>query len=270
MYLGIDVGGTKTLMAVFTNDGALKQSIKFKTPQDYKEFVLQIASKSQELDQKSFNAVCVAIPGRIDRDKGTVISAGNLGWKNLPVKKDIAQIFQTKIIIENDANLGGLSEASNVSGDIDNVLYITISTGIGTGIITNGIIDPSLADTEGGQTIFRHNGKLQRWEKFASGKAIVKKYGKKASEITDEKTWKTIARDLSLGFLDLAMIIQPDVIIVGGGVGSHFEKFKKPLLAELKKFETPLAPIPPIKKAKRPEEAVIYGCYELAKDNDNG
>jgi glucokinase len=62
-------------------------------------------------------------------------------------------------------------------------------------------------------------------------------------------------------------MIQPDLIVIGGGVGTHFEKFEKPLLNELKKYENPLAPTPLIRKAVHPEEAVIYGCYELAKES---
>jgi glucokinase len=66
--------------------------------------------------------------------------------------------------------------------------------------------------------------------------------------------------------VDLLAIIQPEVVIIGGGVGTHFDKYGKLLETELKKYQTPLVPIPPIRAAQRPEEAVIYGCYELVKE----
>jgi glucokinase len=61
--------------------------------------------------------------------------------------------------------------------------------------------------------------------------------------------------------------LTPDVIVLGGGVGAHYEKFKKPLQEELEEFKNPLVVVPPIVKAKHPEEAVIYGCYELARQH---
>ncbi|HET7637931.1 MAG TPA: hypothetical protein VFK47_04245, partial [Ktedonobacteraceae bacterium] len=65
--------------------------------------------------------------------------------------------------------------------------------------------------------------------------------------------------------IDLIAVIQPEIIIFGGGVDVYFERFEKHLLAELKKYETPLTPIPILRKAARPNEAVVYGCYDLAK-----
>jgi predicted NBD/HSP70 family sugar kinase len=65
----------------------------------------------------------------------------------------------------------------------------------------------------------------------------------------------------------LLATIQPDVVVVGGGVGAHFEKFQPFLEEALKKINNPLVPVPPLLKAQRPEEAVIYGCYEYIVQN---
>jgi predicted NBD/HSP70 family sugar kinase len=113
--------------------------------------------------------------------------------------------------------------------------------------------------------LIEHNDKLEQWEDFAAGSAIVRRYGKRAHDIKDEATWGKIARDLSLGFIDLIAVIQPQVIVVGGSVGNYLERFKKPLSDILKVYEMPLVPIPPILKAQRPDDAVVYGCYDLAK-----
>ena len=67
--------------------------------------------------------------------------------------------------------------------------------------------------------------------------------------------------------MELLAIVQPELIIFGGGVGTYLEKFQKYLMEELNSVKNPLVPVPPIIKAKRPEEAVIYGCYEYLKAN---
>lgn len=112
----------------------------------------------------------------------------------------------------------------------------------------------------------RTKNQLVEWEDFASGRAIVEQFGKPGSQITDEATWKIIARNLSLGIYEHIAVLQPNLVIIGGSMGSHFSKYETFLLAELKKRELPLVQIPRIIPAERPEKAVIYGCYDLAKD----
>jgi predicted NBD/HSP70 family sugar kinase len=264
MYLGIDIGGTKTLVATLNNEGAISERVKFPTPKIYPEFLKELAKAVATLSTKEFIAAGVAAPGRVDRDHGVVVAFGNLPWKDIPLKRDIQRIVHCPAVVDNDANLAGLSEAMLLPQH-DAVLYVTVSTGIGTGIITNREINPELADSEGGEILLEYKGRLQKWEDFASGRAIVKQFGKRASDIADAKTWKTISRNIAVGLFDLITFIQPDAVVLGGGVGTHFDEFDDYLLKELKKFETPITPIPPLYRAKRPEEAVVYGCYDLAK-----
>ena len=113
--------------------------------------------------------------------------------------------------------------------------------------------------------LLEHHGKLEPWEDFASGKAIVRHFGKRASEISDEETWHIIAHNIALGLIDLIALMQPDVIVLGGGVSAYYNKFKDFLAADLRSYENPLFKIPVIEEAVRPELAVVYGCYDLAK-----
>ncbi len=128
----------------------------------------------------------------------------------------------------------------------------------------DGIIDAEYADMEFGNMIFEHEGKMRTWEEFASGKAIYAKYGMKASEIDDPGIWYAISRDIALGLTNVVANLTPDVVIIGGGVGSHFDKFADQLHEEMLLFGSQVVTVPPIRKALRAEEAVIYGCYELA------
>lgn len=266
MYLAVDIGGTKTLLAAFTQDGRAVKEIKFPTPEKYTDFLTELSNKIDELGVEDFRAACVAAPAKIDHDRGSIIAGGNIKWRNEALQADIEKLVHAPVLLENDAKLAGLSEAILIKKDFKRVLYVTISTGIGTALIVDGVIDPTMEDMEGGQMLLEHQGKIQSWESFASGKAIMKKYGKIAAEIDSQATWKEIVRTFAVGLIDLIAVIQPEAVVIGGGVGTHFDKFGTLLTAELKKYETPLVPIPPIKAAQRPEEAVVYGCYELAKE----
>jgi predicted NBD/HSP70 family sugar kinase len=264
MYLGVDIGGSKTLVAVLNDAGIIQEQRKFLTPTHYSQFLLELADTLKALDSKTFRAGGVGAPGNLDREYGVGHTFGNLPWHDVPIQADIKHLTHCPIVVENDANLAGLSEAMLLP-DFKRVLYITVSTGIGTGIIFDQKISPAFADSEGGQMLLEYRGKLKTWETFASGRAIAERYGKKAKEITDDATWQTISRQLAVGFIELIAVVQPDVIVIGGSIGTYFDRYEKFLLAGLRKYETPLLPIPPIRQASRPEQAVVYGCYDLAK-----
>lgn len=266
MYVTIDIGGTKTLVARMAKNGSIEESVKFPTPKKYDDFKMQLADNIAKITTSSITLVCVAAPGRIDREKGIVLAFGNLSWENIPLRDDIHAITKSTVLIENDAKLAALSEARLLKPHRKKVTYLTVSTGIGGGTVVNNVLDPDLQDAEVGRMLFERNGELVKWESFASGKAIVARFGKLASEINDPEIWKIVSHDLAMGIMDIAANIQPNAIIIGGGVGSHFHKFGHFLKAELQKYADPLVTIPEIVQAKHPEEAVIYGCYELIKD----
>lgn len=269
MYLGIDIGASKTLLAVFEPDGKLAFEHKLATPQDYPQFLSEIRKAAHsDLAQYKFDWACCAVPGWLDLKAGIAVNFGNLPWQNVHVRKDLQEILPgVQVLIHNDAKLAGLSEALLVQKKYRKVLYLTISTGIGGGVIIDGIIDPELANFEPGQMVFDFDGQRQQWEDIASGRIIKQRYGKLASEIEDPAIWQEYAKSLVIGFEDLLATIQPDAVIIGGGVGAHFEKFQSYLEDGLKQIANPMVPIPPLLKAQRPEEAVIYGCYEYIKQN---
>lgn len=269
MYLTIDIGGTKILLARMNKAGKIEDSIKIPTPAEYSDFKKILADNVDKITTDEWSLVCVAAPGKIDRESGRVLAFGNLDWKNIPIKEDIQKIVKCDVIIENDAKLAALSEARALEPKMKKVVYLTVSTGIGSGTVINNILDPDLIDAEVGHMLFEKDGQLVKWQSFASGKAIVKRFGKLAGEIDDPEIWKIISKDLSIGIIDIVANIQPDIVIIGGGVGSHFSKYGAILNRELKKYENPMVPVPKVVGAKHPEEAVIYGCYELIKDHLN-
>lgn len=263
MYLGIDIGGTKTLVASFDDQGNPAEEVKFPTDKDYPTFLEDLRKTLAGLSAKEFRSCAAGVPGVIDRSAGTGISFGNLPWKNVPIQDDIATIAGCPTAIENDAKLAGLSEAALLPER--SVLYITVSTGIGYSLIVDKAIDTSFGDAGGRALLLEHDGKMTPWEDFASGRAIVERYGKKAVEITDEATWRAVADDLAQGLIQLIAVAQPEVIVIGGAVGTQFEKYGALVAEALGKYEVPMVTLPRVAGAKRPEEAVIYGCYELMK-----
>lgn len=264
MYVGVDIGGTKTLVGVLDDAGVILERIQFPTPKSYDEFISALGKTISGLNNKDFRAGSIAVPGRIDREHGIVRYLGNLPWHDEPLQADAEKICNCPILLEHDSVLGGLSESMLLPED-KRVLYVTVSTGIGTGLIDHRKIVSELADSEGGQMLLEYQGKRMKWESFASGHAIVKRYGKKAAEIEDVATWRRIAHDLAQGFIELIAITQPDTIVIGGSVGRYFERFKDYLVQEITAYHNPLVPTPVFKQAERPEDAVLYGCYDLAR-----
>jgi len=267
MLVAVDTGATKTLVASFGSDGILDNQFKFSTPKDPNNYVEKLRSTIvQQYGDKTVEAVVVAVPG-IVKD-GIAIWCNNLKWTNFDVKSALDGVLgKTPIFIENDANLAGLSETRFLKTTPEQSLYVTISTGIGTGIITEGHINPALRLSEGGRALIEYDGIVREWESFASGKAIRKVYGEYARNITSKRAWDQIADRISRGFLAAIPILQPDVVIIGGSIGTYFDKFGQQLQGLLKEKLPPHIPCPTFKQAKYPELAVIYGCYYYALNN---
>lgn len=267
MILTIDVGGTKVLIATFDNDGKIQKSKKIKTPQDYAEFLVETKKAVVEtLDGESPEACSIALPGSINRKEGIVIAFGNLPWKNIPIKEDLSQFIDCPIYIENDAKMAALAEADSLKDQYSRVLYITVSTGIGLGLVDHGKLDHNIHDGGGKSIMMERQGKIMAWEEFGSGKAIVAQTGKMASELTEPGDWYLVARDIAIGLINVISLLSPECIVMGGGVGSHLDKFKDVLMNELEIYKSDMIEkLPVIVKAQNPEEAVVYGGYLLAK-----
>ena len=270
MIVAVDTGGTKTLVTSFGKDGKMRKQFKFATPTSPKEY-LETLKKTllEQFERETVEAVVIASPGIINN--GVVIwGGGNLTWKNLDLKSEIQGLLgKAPVFVENDANLAGLGETRLLKKIPPQSLYVTISTGIGTGIITDGHINQALRNSEAGHALIEYDGMVREWETFASGKAIYNTYGKYARDITNQRTWRQIADRISRGFLAVIPILQPDIIIIGGSIGTYFKNYGEQLQNLLKEKLPNHIKCPKFVQAKYPELAVIYGCYYYAIDNIN-
>lgn len=266
MLVTVDTGGTKTLIWVFDKTGKPVWKKRFLTPKKQTEYVTALQDELVDLQHiyPVIDAVVIALPGLVKDN--ILIWGGNLPWKNLDLPKELAgSLLDTPVFVENDANLGGLGETRLLKATPSVSLYVTISTGIGTGVTIDGAI--SKLHSESGHLLLEFDGVVREWEDFASGSAIYKAYGKYAKDITNGRTWYNIAGRISRGFLVLIPVLQPDIIIIGGSIGTHLPKYVDNLVGILKERLPERISVPEIVQAKHPEEAVIYGCYYYAIDS---
>ena len=264
MYLGVDIGGTKTLMAVLSARGEITEQVKFPTPVSYDDFLSKFSDAISGFSTREYQAAAMGIPVVVyDRTNHIAVNFGNQNWHNIAIQADIEALINCPVIVENDAKVGGLAEAKLVQDQYKRVVYVAIGTGIGYALIHDLEIDTNIGDSGGRNLLFEHEGRLTPWEAFASGKAFAARLGKPLTEVTDPEAWRRVARDLSRGLIELTAMLEPEVIIIGGGVGASFDQYADLLRTELKTYEVPLLTIPALLQAKRPEEAVIHGCYDL-------
>lgn len=266
MLIAIDTGGTKTLIASFEKDGTRGKTVRFETPPNVEDYTTLLRATLEEtFAGEPVEAICLALPGLI-KDK-TALWFGNLAWKNFDAGSALQGVLGgAPLIVENDANLAGLAETRMLDPMPTSSLYVTISTGIGAGLTTHGHIDRTLGRIEVGHSVLEYEGAFQKWESFASGKAIYNTYGAFARDITSEDSWREIADRMSRGFVVLIPIIQPDTIIIGGSIGTYFSRYSEMLTHFIQERLPEYLPCPPIVQARNPEEAVVYGCYYHALD----
>lgn len=261
MIIAVDIGGTKTLVVAFDHLGKIISEVRFVTQSNSELFLKDLNKYLEPFNPSEVTALSIAAAGQINTEQGSIIFSPNLGWKNLKLREYLSTKFNCPIYIENDANIAGLGATHALQQVPPLSFYVTIGTGIGTGIIRNGIIDHLFSHAEGGHMMLEKDGKVIEWERFASGRAITTKYKHTAMDIKDPKQWQEIAENLAAGFRVIIPLFQPDIIIIGGGIGTHFQHFKKPLEDVLLKQIPSFIPIPPLVQAIDPEKAVIYGCY---------
>ena len=157
--VGIDIGGTKLATVVADSTGEIlskvrKPTLAEKGPEYALQLLFDMVRETLELaglTQESVSAIGVSCGGPLDTKTGVVYSPPNLpGWDALPLKAQLESEFQMPVTIENDANASALAEFRFGGGRGYNaVLYMTMSTGIGGGIVINGQIYHGANDSAG-------------------------------------------------------------------------------------------------------------------------
>ena len=263
MFLLLDIGGTKTRVAV-SHTGDKLDAIKIiSTAQNFSEAIINIDKCAKELSSgKKITAAAIGAPGPHNRQKTTITGAPNLiEWHNQPLKKELARAFKTAVYLENDADLAGLGEAVFGAGQGRNIVaYLTISTGFGGTRIINQQLDQGVFSFEPGHQIIAYNNPNEQLtlEDCVSGTSLKKRYGKPAKEITDPAIWDKTAKLLAVGLHNVTVHWSPDCIILGGSLTKSlpFDKLR----VHFQQTSVIFPELPVIKRAKLGDKTGLYGA----------
>ncbi len=266
MYIGVDIGGSKILVVAGNDRQKILRRRKIATPATADQAVAEITSLIEQVaGGDDIDAMFVASPGPINRDHGIILHTPNMTWDKVAIVSKLKNHFRVPVGLEKDADAAALSEATiGAAAGKQYVLYVTVSTGIGTGIVIDGKIYHGAHDPEGGHMDIAAEGHSEEMEYAVSGKAIKRRFGHYGYEITDPAIWNEFAADLAIGLHNLITVISPEIVVLGGGVGVHYPKFGAFLTTHLERLR-PLYPTPPIVPAKNMETAVAYGALILAE-----
>ena len=234
MRIGIDLGGTKTEIIVLDDTGAVVLRERVPTPRgDYAATVATIAALVRAAEAKvSFSGTaCVAtvgvgIPGAESRITGRIKNANSTWLIGQPLRADLERALQRPVRIANDANCFALSEATDgAAAGADVVFGVILGTGVGGGIVVDGrgLVGPNAIAGEWGHNALSgevearpcYCGRTNCIETFLSGPALAADGG-----ADDEAALQRYERRLARALAQVINIVDPDVIVLGGGVSN--------------------------------------------------
>lgn len=261
MFIGIDLGGTKILTAVSDDSGRLISTVRIDTEAKKGiKSVLKNVVKSVELalakpgiKLSRIKKIGIGTPGPVI-NQSTVVHAPNIpGFKNFNIKKELERRFKKPVIVENDANAAAYAEYMFGAGKgSKNMVYITVSTGIGGGLILDGKLYQGSFGTAGeiGHMIVQPGGNKCGCgnrgclESMAAGPYIARAAGKKnAIEVKiaalkgnkiAKKAIEKAANYIGVAIADLNNLLNPDIFVIGGGVTNMGSLLFKPMVKAAK------------------------------------
>jgi ROK family protein len=273
MYIAIDIGGTKTLLALFSNRGRLLKRRKIKSYQDQVKWLAELNRHLPHIlpfRTKSIHAITISYPGILEN--GHPKKAPNLpDWNGPEIESALRILFDFKkitcpIYYKNDADLGAIFECSQYS---KTTLYLTFGTGIGGSIVKNGRLTPESATFEPGHLLKTYKKTRTEWEKIASSKAIrLANHDLDVVKIKSKLALDDIACRMEIGLTDLIKTYRPNQIVISGPIVAVFSGFHDTLKKLLSVSLGSKIEVPPIYPAKKPQESVIYGGYLYGKSKN--
>lgn len=251
--------------------------------------------------------VGIGSPGPIERATGTVLFAPNLAWDHVPIVSLLEKALRVPVYLDNDANLAGLGEArQGAARGYDNVVYVTVSTGIGGGIIADGKVYHGSHDAAGevGHMAIVPDGPSCGcggrgcWEALASGTAMARRAreglragaesslnvggpsgidGITAADVAEaaaagdafaRRIIDETAVYLGIGVGNIINLLDPDIVVIGGGVSRIGEPLFVPLRAEAERRTVPgIRGKARIVPAGLSQDSGVLGAAALALDH---
>ncbi|HLD25657.1 MAG TPA: ROK family protein [Candidatus Andersenbacteria bacterium] len=274
MYLLIDIGGTKTRVAISRDGTKLDAISRCPTEQDLAKELEAITTLAGKLTgDQPLDGAAVALPGVLNQARDTLLHSPNLSqWENKPLRSQLETAVGVPVSLANDAAAAGLGEASFGAGQKYNIVaYLTISTGIGGARIVNRRIDPSHAGFEPGHSIIDIDGTHAlgcpaptTLEDTLGGNSILKRYQKKSEEIKDPAFWESFTNHLAIGLNNVIAFWSPDIIVLGGSQMNDVDLAAlRQMLATTSRFSPDL---PALRRATLGDEAGLWGALALLEN----
>jgi glucokinase len=283
--LAIDVGGTKFSMAVFEGGRMLERTSRATDREGGREWMLdQIASVIRDWTTRyKFQGCGIGFGGPVEFDRQRIALSTHVGgWSDFDLPRYLENTLGLLPVMDNDANVGALGEALYGAGrGYRPLFYMTLSTGIGGGIIPSGETIYRGADSyagELGHIVIRPEGPecLCGWhgcfERMCGGLWLERDYGKPAEELLrDPEFVKRYVVDLAMGLKAAIMLLNPAQIVIGGGISKTGDALFVPLRAELRRQITTWSRARiDVVPAALGDDSVLYGAMALVENAEIG
>ncbi len=277
VFIGLDIGGTKIMVASADGEGDILQRVRTATSTSLEADLENINSMIKEVTaEEEILGMGAAIGGPLDWEQGIVSPLHQPAWRNVPLKSIMEERWHCPFHVDVDTNVAALGEYRWGGLSAERFLYLTLSTGMGGGFLIDGKIyrGQSGAHPEvGHQSIhFRCSnpsaiqcecGVPDCLEALVSGNGIRRIYGKPAEALNPEE-WAEVAYNLGQGLRNMAALYAPDIIRIGGGVavggGQHFISKAREVIEEYLK----LVPAPRVELSQLGYDTALRGAIAMA------
>lgn len=310
--IGIDVGGTKISAALFTPLGEMPSRIKNPIEASKPEKTLfQIIRMMRDLafqverEKATVEAIGIAIPGIVYQNTGKVWAPNIPGWENYPLKDKIQREITIPVILDSDRSAYVLGEQwCGMARGLKDVVFLAVGTGIGAGIIVDGLLCRGSEDIAGAvgwfalDPIFREEyAEMGCFEAEASGNAVARKAvqltredasslmfelaegnregitakivaeAARKNDVLANKVIESAVKYLSMGIANIVSMLNPQMVILGGGLFQAGDLLLDPIRREFLRWAQPIAAKNvKIELSALGEDAGLYGAGKLAWD----
>jgi len=227
----VELGGTRSRAAVGDGSRVVLARETFETEHAPASTVNRLVRWFQD-QGKALDSVGVASFGPLNLVKGTIAATPKQGWQGFPLRDELTKALHVPVVLDTDVNGAVLAEWTwGAAQGFDDVLYVTVGTGIGVGAIVAGRVVYGSGHPEmGHMRIPQRRDDPWRgacdfhgscWEGLASGHAMSARHGTEAAQILDDAAWDLETEYLALGLTNLVCVYRPQRVVVGGGVLRH-------------------------------------------------
>lgn len=279
--LAIDIGGTKFSLAAFDGETLVRRVSHPTDQQGGREWMLaRLAEVIRDWTREfRFERCGIGFGGPVDfAAQRVALSTHVSGWRDFPLTAHVGQLLGgIPVTMDNDANTGALGEAGYGAGrGYSPLFYLTLSTGIGGGIYSDGRIwrgADSYAGEIGHLTVRPGGpeclcGSFGCLERMCCGLWLERDHGKSARELLEDPEFVCqYVVDLALGLKACIMLLNPARIVVGGGISKAGAKLFEPLRTELRRQITGWSGARiDVAPADLGDDSVLYGALALARN----